>query len=146
MRSEVRTLGSLTLVVDCYNANPQSLKAAMDLLGSMEAGGRRVAVLGSMLELGPESRAIHRRSLEDVLTGAADLVLATGLFAEVAEEAGRRSGGTELVVAESLDEALDHLLQTLAGTEVVLLKASRGVAMESLIPALEDRFGPGRAA
>jgi len=56
------------------------------------------------------------------------------------------AGGPELVIAPELDQARDVLLQALGGTEVVLLKASRGVAMEALIPSLEDRFGPGKAA
>ena len=146
MRSEIRRLGDLTLVVDCYNANPQSLKAALDLLASLEGGGKRVAVLGSMLELGPGSREIHRESLDRALDSPLDLVVATGLFAEAAEDLDAPPSGPELLVAPDLDRALEVLLAALAGSELVLLKASRGVAMETLIPALNERFGPGEGA
>lgn len=143
MRSELRRLGSLTLLVDCYNANPQSLRAAMDLLGSLNGSGRRVAVLGSMLELGPDSGALHLQALKDALAFPVDLIVATGLFAEAAEELGGSADGPELVVAPGLEEAEALLQRVLGGAESVLLKASRGVAMETLIPGLEERFGKG---
>jgi len=146
MRSEVRILGSLTLLVDCYNANPQSVRAALDLLVTIQESGPRVAVLGSMLELGEDARTLHRQALEDALALPLDLIVATGLFAEAARWVSPPIGGPELLIAPELDQARDVLLQSLGGTEVVLLKASRGVAMESLIPKLEDRFGPGKAA
>jgi UDP-N-acetylmuramoyl-tripeptide--D-alanyl-D-alanine ligase len=146
MRSEIRILGSLTLLVDCYNANPQSVRAGLDLLVTVRQLGPRVAVLGSMLELGEETRTLHRQALEDALTFPLDLIVVTGLFAEAAQWVRLPAEGPELLIAPELDQARDVLLQSLGGTEVVLLKASRGVAMEALIPSLEDRFGPGRAA
>ncbi len=146
MRSEIRTLGTLTLIVDCYNANPQSLRAALDLLATVEPLGSRVAVLGSMLELGEGTRTLHREALEEALNLPLDLIVATGLFAEAAQSVSPPAGAPDLLIAPDLDQARDVLLQALEGTEVVLLKASRGVAMEALIPSLEDRFGPGKAA
>lgn len=146
MRSEVRTFGDFTLLVDCYNANPQSLKAALDLLIGIEASGPRIAVLGSMLELGGQSAALHRAALEEAMNYPLDLVLATGLFAEAASGLQPGRHGPELRIAEGMDEAEELLLHSLEGREVVLLKASRGVAMERLIPSLEGQFGPGKAA
>jgi UDP-N-acetylmuramoyl-tripeptide--D-alanyl-D-alanine ligase len=99
-----------------------------------------------MLELGSETRSLHKKALEDTLAFPLDLVVVTGLFAGAAEELGTGRGGPELIVAPDLDGARDALLEVLKGSEVVLLKASRGVAMETLIPSLEERFGPGRAA
>jgi UDP-N-acetylmuramoyl-tripeptide--D-alanyl-D-alanine ligase len=141
MRSEVRGLGSLTLVLDCYNANPQSVRAALDLLETIQVLGPRVAVLGSMLELGEETHLLHRQLLEEALSRELDMVLATGLFAEAARWIQAPANGPELVPAASLDEAWEILDGNLGGTEVVLLKASRGVAMEQLVPRLEKRFG-----
>ncbi len=143
MRSEIRELGSLTLLLDCYNANPQSVRAALDLLETIQVLGPRVAVLGSMLELGEETRLLHRRALEEALERPLDLILATGLFAEAARWVRRAKGGAELVAAPDLDGAREVLERRLGGTEVVLLKASRGVAMERLVPVLEERFGTG---
>jgi len=142
MRSEIRVLGGLTLVLDCYNANPQSVRAALDLLETVQVLGPRVAVLGSMLELGEDTRLFHRQALEDALLRSVDLIVATGLFAEAAQWVTPPSGGPELVAAPTLDEAGEVLRDRLGGTEVILLKASRGVAMESLLPGLEARFGP----
>lgn len=147
MRSEIRILGSLTLLLDCYNANPQSVRAALDLLETIQVLGPRVAVLGSMLELGEGARLYHRRVLEEALGRAVDLIVATGLFAEAAKWVTPPARGPELVAVDGLLAAGDLLNARLGGTEVVLLKASRGVAMESLVPALEDRFGtPSRNA
>ena len=141
MRSEVRGVGSLTLILDCYNANPQSVRAALDLLEIIQVLGARVAVLGSMLELGEETQLLHRRVLEEALDRPLDLVVATGLFSDAAEWVPRPAEGPELVRARELSEAEGLLHQRLGGTEVVLLKASRGVAMERLVPSLESRFG-----
>lgn len=141
MRSEVRSVGSLTLLLDCYNASPQSVRAALDVLETIQVLGPRVAVLGSMLELGEETHLLHRTVLEEALTRPLELIVATGLFAEAAQWVQRPAGGPELVRARELPEAEDLLRERLGGTEVVLLKASRGVAMERLVPGLESRFG-----
>jgi UDP-N-acetylmuramoyl-tripeptide--D-alanyl-D-alanine ligase len=140
MRSEIRTLGNLTLLIDCYNANPQSVRAALELLASYPELGPRVAVLGSMLELGDRSAVLHREVLEDAMSREMDLVVATGQFAHAAQGWEAARGSAELVIASGLGKAEKILLDRLSGTEVVLLKASRGVAMERLIPALEGRF------
>lgn len=146
MRSEIRVLGDLTLLVDCYNANPQSVRAALDLLASLRKPSRRVTVLGSMLELGERTAPLHRQVLEYALSLPVDLVVVTGLFAEAASGLGRAPGGPELAVAEGLKGAGEILLERLDGDEAVLLKASRGVAMEVLVPVLEGRFGGGGEA
>lgn len=139
MRGEVRSIGGLTLLVDCYNANPQSVEAALDLLEAQGGGEGRVAVLGSMLELGQQSDALHRRVLEAALARDLDLVVATGAFARAA--AGlEESAGATLLAAEDPGEAYDALRPRLGGHEVILLKGSRGVALESLLPRFEEDF------
>jgi UDP-N-acetylmuramoyl-tripeptide--D-alanyl-D-alanine ligase len=65
MRAEFHEIGGLRVIADCYNANPASLDAALDLLCSIPADGPRVAVLGSMLEMGDASDAVHRRDRRD---------------------------------------------------------------------------------
>ncbi len=146
LRGEIKRVGSLTLLLDCYNANPQSVRAALDLLNSLPPGGGRVAVLGSMLELGGRKEELHHEVLEEALGRHLDLIVAIGEFAKAAVkstgEEGRR-GDTEVVAAPSLGEAYTLLKHRLTGTEVVLLKGSRGVALEELVPLLERDFGPG---
>ncbi len=144
MRGELRRVGDLTVVVDCYNANPQSVRAALDLLEAQSEASRRVAVLGTMLELGAASDELHRRVLEDALARDLDLVVATGAFAAAASAAAG-AGHDRVVSAAGWREAYPALRQRLRGGEVILLKASRGIAMEGLLALLEADFGEGAA-
>lgn len=143
MRGETTRVGGLTLLLDCYNANPASTRAALDLLELQASAPRRVAVLGSMLELGPGSDHLHAEVLAYALTRGVDVVVATGLFASAAERIAAVRGGPRLVAAETLAEAYPLLKAELRGEEVVLLKGSRGVALESLVPRLREDFAPG---
>jgi UDP-N-acetylmuramoyl-tripeptide--D-alanyl-D-alanine ligase len=139
MRAEVRRVGDLTVVVDCYNANPPSVRVALELLEGQEAG-RRVAVLGTMLELGDATERLHREVLAEALERSVDLVVVTGAFARAAASLGVE--GTERVLtAATWQEAYPALRERLGGDEVVLLKASRGVAMEGILPLLAADFG-----
>ncbi|MEJ2677990.1 MAG: cyanophycin synthetase, partial [Gemmatimonadota bacterium] len=85
MRAQVLRLASLTLLADCYNANPASMAAALDTLLAMPRGGGRVAVVGSMLELGHESARLHREVARGLAGAGLDLIVATGLFVEAFE-------------------------------------------------------------
>lgn len=140
LRGEMRRVGGLTLLLDCYNANPQSVAAAVDLLESFDAAGRRVAFLGTMLELGERSRELHRRVLADVLGSDLDVVVASGEFAPAAGEVAG-GVGVELLSAREPKAAYGLLMSRLRGDEVVLLKASRGVELERLVPLFEKDFG-----
>ncbi len=155
MRGELRSIGRLTVIADCYNANPQSVLAALDVLDEQGASARRVAVLGSMLELGDRSDALHDRVLAEALEHPLDLLVATGDFAGAARriEAGK-AGATskeeavegersrpELLVAAEWRDVYPRLAARMQGDEIVLLKASRGIALEGMIPLLEEDFG-----
>ncbi len=138
LRGEVRRMGGLTVLVDCYNANPPSVRVALELLAS-RSGGRKVAVLGTMLELGAAAPTLHAQALRHALSLPVDLVVAIGAFAEAAQ--GIQDG--RLVTAEDWKSAYPALRERLSGSEIVLLKASRGVAMEGLLPLLAADFGVG---
>jgi UDP-N-acetylmuramoyl-tripeptide--D-alanyl-D-alanine ligase len=140
MRSEVHRYGGLTVVADCYNANPASLEAAVDLLVSLPRGGGRVAVLGTMRELGPTSAALHRKAAESLAGAEVDLIVATGDFVPAFEDLAAGLGDRLIRVEDPL-AAFEPLARRLTGTEVVLLKGSRGVALERLLPRFEERFG-----
>ncbi len=145
MRGEQLHAGDLTLLLDCYNANPQSVRAALDLLGLIPSAGRRVAVLGSMLELGDRSAALHDELLSEALSGAVDVVLALGEFAAAAERLGgegRQGRETALIASTDAAEGYALLREYLQGNELILLKGSRGVALERLVPLIEADFGP----
>ena len=78
MRQRVVHWGSVTVVEDCYNASPDSMRAALTTLSAMRCGGRRIAVLGGMLELGELSRAAHREIGRAAAAAGGDLLLAHG--------------------------------------------------------------------
>jgi UDP-N-acetylmuramoyl-tripeptide--D-alanyl-D-alanine ligase len=140
MRGEVRRFAELAVIADCYNSNPASLAAAMETLVSMPRQGGRVVVIGSMLELGPRSEALHRESARAIAAADVDLIVATGLFVPAFEPL-RAELGDRLVTADDAEAAFEPLADRLTGDEVVLLKGSRGVALERLMPRLEARFG-----
>jgi UDP-N-acetylmuramoyl-tripeptide--D-alanyl-D-alanine ligase len=143
LRGEVYRLGSLSVIADCYNSNPASLAAALDTLVSMPRGGGRVVVAGSMLELGPQSAALHRESARALARADVDLVVGIGLFVPALEPLAAELGD-RLVLADDADTAFAPMAERMTGDEVVLLKGSRGVALERLIPRLGDRFGGGQ--
>jgi UDP-N-acetylmuramoyl-tripeptide--D-alanyl-D-alanine ligase len=137
LRGEIRHVGGLTIIVDCYNANPPSVRVALELFEG-HAGARRVVVLGTMLELGAASPALHEEVLRDVMSRDVDLVVATGAFAQV--DVPGAPDGDRLLRAEDWTEAYPALRKRLGGEEIVLLKASRGVALEGILDLLERDF------
>ena len=139
MRGEIRRIGELTVIVDCYNANPQSVRVSLDLLEHHRAAAQRVAVLGTMLELGSASDDLHRDVLGDVLERGIDLVVATGAFGAAAEELGQ-AHSARVITADEWSDAYPELRERLNGDEIVLLKASRGVALEGIVAMLESDF------
>jgi len=141
MRGQVEGVGGLTLLLDCYNANPLSVKAALELLELQTEAPRRVAVLGSMLELGEQSHELHAEVLRYALARNVDLVVAIGAFAAVASQVPGEPGGPTVLAAESPLAAYARLKEHLVGDEAVLLKASRGVELESIMPKIREDFG-----
>jgi UDP-N-acetylmuramoyl-tripeptide--D-alanyl-D-alanine ligase len=131
-RMEVKSARGATLLVDCYNANPESTRAALETLASWPGATRRVALLGDMLELGPAAEALHRETGEAVR--AAEL-WAVGTFAD-ALAAGARAAGAEARVLPDLASAARALREALAPGVVVLIKASRGAALERVLEGL----------
>lgn len=138
LRGEVRRIGGLTVLVDCYNANPQSVRAALDLLRGQSAASRTVAVLGTMLELGKATARLHEELLTFALGLDIDLIVATGAFADTA---AATTDADRVLRADDWQSAYPSLRERLEGDEVVLLKASRGVALEGILPSLEQDFG-----
>ena len=141
MRGEVRRLRGLTLLVDCYNANAAGVEAAVRTLEEMAAPGRRIAVLGTMLELGERSAAIHCETLARVLRAGIDRYVLTGAFVPAA----RCYPDDRIDLVEGVDELVERLPGLARRGDTLLLKASRGVRLERAIPALESSYGGGAA-
>jgi UDP-N-acetylmuramoyl-tripeptide--D-alanyl-D-alanine ligase len=135
-RNRRLSLGTLNLLDETYNASPEAVFAALDLLAQQP--GRRFAVLGTMLELGDSSVELHQA----VVSKAAQLGLeglvavATGEEATAMQRAAEPFNRFALVdTPELAAEALNHWLEP---GDTLLLKASRGVALERLIPLLKQ--------
>ena len=140
MRGELQQIGSLRVIVDCYNSNPASLSAAIDLLSTMPHSGGRIAVVGSMLELGPASDEIHERAAQEIVASNADVIVATGAFAGAFERM-IKPVDERIIVEEDPIEAYEQLRGRLRGDELILLKGSRGVALERLLPRIAEDMG-----
>ena len=133
-RGGVTDLHGLTVIDDSYNANPGSLRRAVEFARWLAAQRSRplAVVVGTMLELGPESDKLHRAAAEEIVAATPALVGAVGAFeAAFLPFAGLLKD--RLVVAPDAERLGPLLKQRLQGNEVVLLKASRGVALERIL-------------
>ena len=133
MRSAWEQVGDVTLINDAYNANPGSTRAAIELLKATGSGRQRVIVLGTMRELGAASQQCHADIAELALASGADIVAGIGEFAPALE---KRNGGERVITAHDVDELWPALQARLQRNAIVLLKASRGVQLERLVPHL----------
>ena len=129
-------LGAVQVLDETYNASPEAVLAALDLLAAQP--GRRFAALGTMLELGDRSLALHQQVAERAAAlGLDGLVIVDGGAEGEAMLEAARSLPRLARVSEAI-EAMDQLRGWLNAGDVVLLKASRGVALERLLPCLEQ--------
>lgn len=134
MRGVWEQLGRATLINDAYNANPPSMRAALDLLSRVGQGRQRVAILGSMRELGAHSAAQHAEIARAALASPADVIAGVGDFAAPLATLG--AGDGRVVTAEQFDDLWPALETRLQHDAVILLKASRGMRLERLVPFL----------
>ncbi|MEY4609406.1 MAG: hypothetical protein RL625_1623 [Gemmatimonadota bacterium] len=134
MRSAVTPLGRALLLNDAYNANPGSAKAALTLLTDIGAGRQRVVVLGTMRELGAAAPRAHREVAEAALAGGYDLICGIGEFVPALEELAL--GDPRVILANEVEALWPRLQPRLERDAAILLKASRGVALERLVPYL----------
>ncbi len=141
MRSQVLTVGGIRIINDCYNANPASMKAAIDLLLALGAGSRSVAVLGDMLELGPSAPALHREVGAYLAEQGVGRLIACGALGKHVAEGARGAGMDADRIVHQPDAvragtALKALVQE---GDVVLVKASRGMRMEQAVEMLAGK-------
>jgi UDP-N-acetylmuramoyl-tripeptide--D-alanyl-D-alanine ligase len=132
--------GEFALIDESYNANPASMQAAIRLLdgAEVESGGRRIAVLGDMLELGTHSRELHS-ALADVIAGTrTDLVLLAGK--EMKALADNLPQGLRKQYRDSVEEIIPLVLKTVRPGDTVMVKSSNGVGFSRLIDALVRQY------
>jgi UDP-N-acetylmuramyl pentapeptide synthase len=138
MRMERLKIGSITVFNDAYNANPPSMRAALEVLADTAAAGHRIAVLGDMCELGPEEIPAHREIGQLVSSLSPDRLITVGrLAAEIHREAlSRGYPAHQAVHCGDAGEAASVLKGMLGEGDVVMLKASRAVHLEEILPFL----------
>ena len=141
-RAELVRAGGVTIVDDSYNASPASVAAAIELLAGLP--GRRIAVLGEMLELG-EGHVSGHRAVGEAAAAAVELLVVVGPGAASIADAARDGGLAEdaVVRVADRDAALDALRPRLRPGDVVLVKASRGVALDLLVDQLAAELRSG---
>jgi UDP-N-acetylmuramoyl-tripeptide--D-alanyl-D-alanine ligase len=135
-----RTAGGLRLLDDTYNANPGSVRAALDTAVAAARGGRLVVILGDMLELGELSETAHREIGEAVAAAGAAEFLGMGRAMAGAVDAARRAGLPEAQHTMTFEDTVAHALKRVAPGDVVLVKGSRGMRMERVVDALAARL------
>jgi UDP-N-acetylmuramoyl-tripeptide--D-alanyl-D-alanine ligase len=130
-----RGVGGSLIIDDTYNASPASMRAALDLLG--EVPGRKFAVLGDMRELG-DAEAEGHRDVGAYAAGIADTIFAVGELGRTIGEAAVAAGHGDVRIIEDKAEVSRMLLPQLQPGDVVLLKASRALALETLLEDLQE--------
>jgi UDP-N-acetylmuramoyl-tripeptide--D-alanyl-D-alanine ligase len=145
MRSQILFVHGVRVINDCYNANPASMRAAVHLLAELGAKHRTIAVLGDMLELGPETKHMHRAVGGFLAAEGITYLIACGTLGRELAQGARSEGMPADRIVEVPDAAAagTRLKSMVQQGDVVLVKASRGMQMEQVV---ETITGMRRAA
>jgi len=134
MRVNWEQIGGVTLINDAYNSNPGSARAALELLEHAGAGRQRVAVLATMLELGPQGPRLHEEVAREALSSGIELVAGMGEFGTALRRIAPED--PRVITADDVDALWSDLSSHLATDAVILLKGSRGMRLERLVPPI----------
>lgn len=139
-REEVR---GVSIINDAYNANPVSVVGALETVAGLQVNGKRVVVLGDMLELGEKAEEYHRQIAAKLTGSKIDTVILIGQFAEIMRDSAVESGfdPTKIMVTNSHDKIVDHLSMLLVAGDLVLLKASRALELEKVEQGIKAVLG-----
>jgi UDP-N-acetylmuramoyl-tripeptide--D-alanyl-D-alanine ligase len=138
MRMQFWEAGGVRVLDDCYNANADSMLAALETLADLPCSGKRVAVLGDMAELGEHTNGAHEEIGRRAAELRIDRVVAVGNFAQQTADAAAE-GGLETKVFSDVAAAVSELPKLVRAGDLVLLKASRATALERVGEALKNR-------
>lgn len=128
-----------TIIDDTYNASPDSVRASLDVLCHMETGGRRIAVLGDMFDLGENSRQYHHEVGAFLSNLPVDELVVVGERAkEIVQAVKERTSGVKTYEFSENEEAVMYLLATLMPGDVVLVKGSNGMHMNEIVRLLQE--------
>ncbi|MGF1655882.1 MAG: UDP-N-acetylmuramoyl-tripeptide--D-alanyl-D-alanine ligase [Verrucomicrobiales bacterium] len=139
-RMKIRDVHGVTILDDTYNANPESMQAALAVLGSapLKPGGRRVAILGMMGELGEHLEAGYAQVAEAAKAAGVNLLVAVGETSASLAKAGNKAKIEKIQSCSTREEAVEFLKGEIAPEDVLLLKGSRASRMELIIEGLQE--------
>ena len=140
-RQELQRCGFLWLIDDTYNSNPVSIKSAIRTLETIPAVGRKIVVCADMLELGNHSRPLNEAAGRFLGRAKMDLVLTIGKDARYIQKSLKDSRGeTKSYFCPSIHKLHHRLKEYCQPEDVVLVKGSRGMAMERTVKFLKENF------
>jgi UDP-N-acetylmuramoyl-tripeptide--D-alanyl-D-alanine ligase len=144
MRVELLQIGTLTVLNDCYNANPASMKNALDILANLGSGGERrlVFICGDMAELGRQTEHLHAELGASVAKAGVQLVVAVGKFAKIAADAAKTRAEYDLQTKYFDDavSACNNLKDYIKDYDIILVKGSRIAKLEMAVERLKQLF------
>jgi len=145
MRMEIREVAGVNMIVDCYNANPGSVRAGLHTIGNMQAAGKKVAVLGDMLELGEHSKELHHEVGTSFQHLDVDLLLTIGDEGEHIGRGAISAGMSEdkWMHFKSSEELAMCMHENLMPGDLCLVKASRGMKLEEVVNQYAQMSGVG---
>ncbi len=141
MRLTVEKYGNVTLINDCYNASPDSIRASLNVLKTEK--GRRVAILGDVLELGEFAESAHR-DIGKMCGGKADILITAGDNARYIAEGAKEAGVSDVIYRPTTDEAAELAAELIKHGDTVLVKASRGMHFEKVCKAIGEKANEAR--
>ena len=144
MRSEIQQIGTLTVLSDCYNANPASMKNALEILANLDPSGRRrlVFICGEMAELGSQAEHLHVELGRNIAQAGVQLLLAVGRFAKIAAEEAQANADYDLEIKcfENTVSTCNNLHEFIKDYDIILVKGSRVAKLELLVEKLNELF------
>jgi UDP-N-acetylmuramoyl-tripeptide--D-alanyl-D-alanine ligase len=145
MRAELLQIGTLTVLNDCYNANPASMKNALDIIANLDPTGQRrlVFICGDMAELGQQSEQLHAELGASVARARVGLLLTVGNLAKIAAEAAKKIAKHDLRIKCFKDTASagNNLQKFIKDYDIILVKGSRVAKLEMVVEKLKAFFG-----
>jgi UDP-N-acetylmuramoyl-tripeptide--D-alanyl-D-alanine ligase len=145
-RLQIKEIDGIQFIDDSYNANPDSMKAALRTLIELDADGRRIAVLGEMGELGDESERGHREVGEAAAELEVDQLISVGPAGAAIARAAQKAGLENSVAVDSPEKAAELLGEHASPGDLILVKGSRTARMERVLEAFAQRQSPEEVA
>lgn len=133
--------GDVLLIDDSYNSNPSALGSMLETLRNTSIAGRKILVMGDMLELGPQAKTFHHDAGRKAAAAGVVLLVGVGTLTRTALESGRRSGIPEIHHDAGPTEAAAYIVSRLKPGDLILVKGSRGVGLDRLVDILVNSRG-----